>query len=113
MTLSAKTRQRLTRRGQVKLAVRCSQACSLLLSGKLAIVVKHHRTHTMTIRRLLTANLAAARKVTLTVKLSARYRRAVIRALARKHRVTLAVTGLASATGTNSGSGRVSFRLVH
>ena len=113
VTLTAKTRQRLTKRGQVKVAVRCGQACSVLLSGKLAIVGKRHRTHTMSIRRLLGAQLGAARTVTLTIKLSARYRRAVIRALTHKHRVTLTVTGLASATGVNSGSGRVSFRLVH
>ncbi len=113
VTLGAKARQRLTRRGQVKVQARCGQACSLLLSGKLAIAVKHHKTRTMTIRRLMAARLGAANRVTLTIKLSTRYRRAVMRALTHKHRVTLTVTGLASATGASSGSGRVSFRLVH
>jgi hypothetical protein len=112
VTLGAKARQRLTKHGQVKVQARCGQACSLLLSGKLAIVAKHHKTRTMTIRRLLSARLAPAKRVTLTIKLSARYRRAVIRALAHKQRVTLTVTGLASATALRSGSGRVSFRLV-
>jgi hypothetical protein len=67
----------------------------------------------MAIRRLLSAKLTAAKRVTLTIKLSARYRRAVIRALTHKQRVTLTVAGLGSATGLKSGSGRVSFRIVH
>jgi hypothetical protein len=113
VTLSAKARQRLTKHGQVKVQARCGQACSVLLTGKLAIVVKHHKTRTMTIRRLRSARLTAAKRVTLSIKLSARYRRAVIRALTHKQRVTLTVTALASATALKSGSGRVSFRLVH
>jgi hypothetical protein len=113
VTLSAKGRQRLTKHGQVKVQASSGQACSLLLSGKLAIRVNHHKTHTMAIRRLLSAKLTAAKRVTLTIKLSARYRRAVIRALTHKQRVTLTVMGLGSATGLKSGSGRVSFRIVH
>jgi hypothetical protein len=113
ITLTAKARQRLSRRGQLRLQVRCAQACSLLLSGKLAAVVKGHPPHALTIRRILNTKLAGSTRVGLTIKLSAKARRSVARALAHRQRVTLTVSALATAPGLQSGAARVIVRLVH
>ena len=56
--------------------------------------------------------LAANRTVTLTIKLSVKARRAVAVALAKKLRVTLTLSGVASAAGLKPAVAHVTVRLV-
>ena len=118
LTLTAKARQRLSRRSRLTVQVRCVKACSVMLSGKFVIATKpkhglHSRPRTVLVRRLLTANVgAAAKRIALTIKLSSAARRALTAALTAKHRVTLTVSGVASARGMKTGSAHVTIVLV-
>ena len=117
LTLTAKGKQRLSPHGQLKVQARCAKACSVLLSGSLAIGAKAHRgarskPKILKLARVLVAKLGAGRRVVLTIKLSAKVRKAITTALASKHGVTLTLSGVASARGMKPGSARVSVRLV-
>lgn len=117
LTLTTKTRQRLSRRGQLTLRVLCPQACSLVLTGKLAIVAKakhgvRAKPSTRTLKHMLKAALVAGKRVTLALKLTASTRKAILAALANGQQVTLTLTGTASAPGALPGSAQVTLRLV-
>jgi hypothetical protein len=67
---------------------------------------------TIVVSRLLVKNLAAGKSFTLTIKLSAKTRRAITAALAMKQRTALTLTGVVSARGMKSGSANVTIRLL-
>jgi hypothetical protein len=117
LKLSAKARQHLARRRLLTVQARCTRPCSLLLRGTLTVVAKGKRTarnkrRTLAIPRLLVTKLAGSRGVRLTLKLSPKARKAVAAALARKLRVTLQLSGLATAPRLRSASARVTIQLL-
>jgi hypothetical protein len=119
LLLTAKSTQHLGRKRSARLAVTvlCSKACTLTLNGTLVIasVGKHARkakSKTMQFSRMLVTSVAAGKRITLTIKLSARMRKQILAALAKRRRPTLKLSGLASVPGSKSVVATVTIRLV-
>jgi hypothetical protein len=117
LTLTAKGKQRFSRRAKLTLQARCSQACSLVLTRTLSIAVKarhgvRSKPRTFVLQPVRMAKLPAGKRVTLILKLSGRARAAVATALVRHRRVTLTLSAAANAPGMSPGSTRVTIRLV-
>jgi Bacterial Ig-like domain len=111
--------QHLRRRGtaHLVLSARCSSSCTLLLTGVIASTSRGRHGHrvnsrTMRLPRMRGTKLFAGKLVTLRITLSARSRKALVKALAQKRRLTLTLSGLATVPGTKSATGRVTIRLV-
>lgn len=117
LTLTAKAVQHLAAHAKLIVKARCSKACTLVLSGKLAItrsgkLARRTKPLTILVSRLTIKKLAAGRSVTLTIKLSAKTRKAIAAALANKQRTALTLTGVVSARGMKPGSATVTIRLL-
>jgi large repetitive protein len=118
-TLTAKAKQHLGSRRTSKLVVtaRCSTACSVTLGGKFSIAAVHTlgrrvKARTARVARLLVSNVSAGKSIKLTIKLSKTMRRLIAAALAQHRRVTVTLTGLASAHGARAVTAVVTIRLV-
>jgi hypothetical protein len=112
LTLGGKKHQRLSHKGQLTLRASCAKACSLVLTGKLAMVAKAKhgariKPSTRVLKRLLAIKLAAGKRVKLTLKLSAAARKAIVAALAKHQQVALTLTGTASAAGSTPGNAQL------
>lgn len=117
LVLTAKRRQRLSRRSQLKVQARCAKACSLSLSGTVKIVARARwgvrtKPRTLTIRRVLSRRLAAGKSIVLTINLPVKTRNTIKSALRARQRVTLTLVGLPTAPGLTSGAARVTIQLV-
>jgi glucose/arabinose dehydrogenase len=93
--LAAAARQRPWRTGVVRVRVSCDEQCRLSARGTFFITQNGARARAAAARLHRTATarttLAAGARVTITMKVSARTRRALLRALRRHRRVTLRV----------------------
>jgi glucose/arabinose dehydrogenase len=93
--LTAAPRQRPWRTGVVRVGVSCDEQCRLSARGTFLITRTGPRARAAAVRLQRTATtrttLAAGARVTIKMKVSARARRALLRALRRERRVTLRV----------------------
>jgi len=64
------------------------------------------------VRRVTVTRLVARRWVKVKITLSARSRKALLKALAKKQRLTLMLSGIATVAGLKSGTARVIIRLM-
>lgn len=104
LTLGAKQTQALGRAGAVAVTAACDEGCTLTAAGRV----------TGTALRLTGARATAreGQRVTLRLRLSPRVRAAVLRSLARRRRVVLAVTVSAADDAGNVKSARRNVRLT-
>lgn len=119
MILRAARTQHLRRRGVVRLIVlaRCSRTCSMTLTERVTSNARSKRGHrargrTMLVKRVTVPRLVAGKSTKLRITLSARSRKALRNALAKRRRLTLKLSGLAKVAGMKSGNAAVAIRLV-
>jgi hypothetical protein len=116
-TLRAKAAQHLGRRGRIVASLRCSTACTVALSGKVLIarkgrVARRTKSRSIALPRLVSTQVRAGSTVKLTIRLTARTRKAIRIALAKKRLVTLTLLGVAKAGGIHPVSAGASTRLL-
>jgi hypothetical protein len=88
-----------------------------LLKGRLVIAAKskhgvRSKPTARLVKHLPKLKLAAAKQATVTLRLPATLRKAILAALASGRQVTLTLTGSASAPGTVAGTAQVTLRLA-
>jgi hypothetical protein len=117
LTLTARASQRLDRRGRLAVSARASKPATLVLAGRIVVVLKTKRGAKASRRVLLAARMAlvklrTTRRITLTLKVPARVQKAIVSALRAKLRVTLTLSGVLSKPGMKAATGRVTIRLL-
>jgi hypothetical protein len=85
--IGGRKRQRIVRQRGVRIAVSCDETCGATMRAKVRISGSRKRY----VARTATRQLAANKRVTLKLVISKRARRAVSRALRRRHRVKVGV----------------------
>ncbi len=116
-TLTAKFTQHFARRARVTVYARASRAGSLVLSGRLAITIRAKRgarskSSTVVLGRMVVVRMKTSKPIKLTINLPVRAQKIILRALAKKRRVTLTLSGVVSARGIKPGAARITIRLV-
>lgn len=118
LTLRAASKQRPWKTGVVRFTASCDAVCSVAARGTFIVTRTRSGAGAAAVKLLHTATaktrLAAGARVSVTVKVSARTRRALLRALKRNRRVTLrfavTATGAGGQKATSTARSRVTRR---
>jgi hypothetical protein len=100
LTLKRVKAKTLLKRGRLVIYATCDQACTLTVTGKLTIRVGR-RLRAYKVRRLV-VHLAAGKRTKLSLRLTKRGKKAVVRSLRKHRRVTVRLRGVA--TGASGAS---------
>ena len=107
LTLKRVKAKKLLKRGRLVIFATCDQACTLTVTGKLTVRVGH-RLRGYRVRRLV-VHLAAGKRTKLSLRLTKRGKRAVVRALRKHRRVTVRLRGVATGASGTSASANLKF----